>query len=75
MLGCSVYWNGSYKGEPVLPPPVACSKLVEAGTGLVYAVHYCKWREGKPPVNSENILAVLQPLHCDVQSPNESDYM
>ena len=34
-------WNGgSFKGVPVLPPPVACGKPVEAGTGLVYAVHY-----------------------------------
>ena len=49
-----VYWNGmdwnggSFKGVPVLPPPVACGKPVEAGTGLVYAVHYCNRREGKP---------------------------
>ena len=42
-------WNGgSFKGVPVLPPPVACGKPVEAGTGLVYAVLYCNGREGKP---------------------------
>ena len=42
-------WNGgSFKGVPVLPPPVACGKPVEAGTELVYAVHYCNRREGKP---------------------------
>ena len=32
-------WNGgSFKGVPVLPPPGACGKPVEVGTGLVYAV-------------------------------------